>query len=204
MSFDHLYEKYQAETMIPRAPFVANLQLMLERAPHGAFVECGTWRGGMSAAMVEIGGDREYWFFDSFQGLPPAEGPDGSVAVAWQSRKDAPNYYNNCTASQDEFKATLDKTGASSEKIHVVPGWFDQTFPSVVDAFDIAVLRLDADWHRSTALCLAKFWPWVVKNGIVIIDDYNVWAGCRRATDRFFGPANIRNYRGVSYVIREN
>jgi hypothetical protein len=45
-----------------------------------------TLDGGMSAAMMEVGGpERDYAFFDSFAGLPPAEVIDGPLAVAWQS-----------------------------------------------------------------------------------------------------------------------
>src|SRR5512139_842920 len=154
IAVDELYEKYKADTMIPRQRFVANLRLMSDHAlQHGAFVECGTWRGGMSAAMIEIGGpDREYWFFDSFQGLPPAEEIDGAAAIAWQSGKDLQDYYNNCTASQAEFESTIGKVGGSPD-VHVVAGWFDQTFPTIVK-FPIAIFRLDVDWYRSTAICL--------------------------------------------------
>ena len=39
---------------------------------YAAIVECGCWKGGMSAALIEIGGfQRDYYFFDSFEGLPP-------------------------------------------------------------------------------------------------------------------------------------
>ncbi len=67
-----LYRKYSDFTMVPRGAFGDNLRLCrsLRRSP-GCVVECGVWRGGMSAAMVEIlGPGRAYYLFDSFQGLP--------------------------------------------------------------------------------------------------------------------------------------
>ncbi len=51
----------------------------------GCVVECGVWRGGMSAGMAEVlGPDREYFLFDRFEGLPPATGPDGVYAKTWR------------------------------------------------------------------------------------------------------------------------
>ena len=83
-----LFLKYKGRTMISFRSYIENLALMsvalrnpdLEK---GAIVECGTWRGGMSAGMVETGGPkRRYYFFDSFEGLPPVQDIDGPEAKA--------------------------------------------------------------------------------------------------------------------------
>jgi O-methyltransferase len=47
-------------------------------------------------------------------------------------------------------------------------------------------LRLDTDWYESTRHELNHLWDRVVPHGIVIIDDYDHWAGSRRAADDFF------------------
>ena len=77
--------------MLHEGKYVNNLELCFEykRIP-GCVVECGVWRGGMSAGMAEVlGVERNYFLFDSFEGLPPArEDLDGTAAVAWQ-RQDA-------------------------------------------------------------------------------------------------------------------
>src|SRR5215469_7663516 len=73
-----LFFKYRGRTMIAARPYAENLALlaMALRNPSldkGAIIECGTWRGGMSAGMMELAGpSRKYEFFDSFEGLPPA------------------------------------------------------------------------------------------------------------------------------------
>src|SRR5262245_47968782 len=64
--------KYRRFTMISPRIFAENL-LLAEKAfgklPQGAVIECGTWKGGMAAALVEVGGEnRRYYFFDSFEG----------------------------------------------------------------------------------------------------------------------------------------
>jgi hypothetical protein len=51
---------------------------------------------------------------------------------------------------------------------------------------EIALLRLDTDWYESTALEYDVLYPKVSDGGVLIIDDYGVWAGSRKATDDYF------------------
>ena len=45
---------------------------------------------GMAAVL---GPGRQYFLFDSFEGLPPArEDVDGAAAVAYQTNTESPNY----------------------------------------------------------------------------------------------------------------
>src|SRR5258708_35528739 len=65
--------KYRRHTMIPPLVYMGNLALA-QRFKHikGCVVECGVWRGGMSAGLAEVlGPERHYYLFDSFRGLPP-------------------------------------------------------------------------------------------------------------------------------------
>jgi hypothetical protein len=83
--------------MIMPHDFVANIETAMDALNNpalskGAVVECGTWKGGMSAALVEIGGpNRDYYFFDSFEGLPPAKEIDGEGAIAYQADTTSPH-----------------------------------------------------------------------------------------------------------------
>jgi hypothetical protein len=180
--------KYRDATMVGKVMFLENLIIAAStlRKPelaNGAVVECGTWKGGMAAALMEIGGpQRYYYFFDSFEGLPPADAIDGEAARAYQSEKDSK--YNNCTASIEEFRATIARTPVPIEKVKIYKGWFKQTFPDF-DPPPLAVLRLDADWYSSTMTCLTKFWDAVMPGGLIIIDDYGTWEGCTKAVHEF-------------------
>ena len=49
----------------------------------------------------------------------------------------------------------------------------------------IALLRLDTDWYESTKLELEKLYQ-ACKNGILLIDDYEDWQGCKKAVDEYF------------------
>jgi hypothetical protein len=186
----HLYDKYQPYTMIMRHDFVANVEMAIDALKNptlanGSVVECGTWKGGMSAALIEIGGkDRDYYFFDSFEGLPLAQEIDGKSALAYQAETSSPNYRNNCAATLADFQHTISLTNFPTNRIHTIKGFFEATLPAF-DPHPIALLRLDGDWYESTIACLNKFWDHILPGGLILIDDYYLWDGCSRAVHDF-------------------
>src|ERR1700736_3521338 len=93
-----IYRKYRTFTMIDGPTYLKNLMLAHSfRHIPGCVIECGVWRGGMSAGLADVlGPDREYFLFDSFEGLPPAEEIDGPAALLWQSNTQSPEYHDNC------------------------------------------------------------------------------------------------------------
>jgi hypothetical protein len=57
----------------------------------------------------------------------------------------------------------------------------------------VAFVHLDSDWYESTMTALQRIWPHVSVGGVVVIDDYDAWSGCRRAVDEYF--ADRDDYR---------
>ena len=49
----------------------------------------------------------------------------------------------------------------------------------------IALLRLDGDWYESTRFCLEHLYSNLSPGGVIIMDDYWAWEGCRKATDEY-------------------
>ena len=186
MNNEELATKYASKTMIARQQFVQNLDIVdMASDIIGAIVECGTWRGGMLAAMLEKRSDSLAIGFDSFEGLPAAQAIDGEAAIAWQADTTSPIYFDNCSASVQEFTDTMLMTSLNFD---IVKGWFSETVPSFAkdrSSLQIAILRLDGDWYDSTKVCLDNLYSMVVPGGIVIIDDYYAWQGCKKATDEF-------------------
>jgi O-methyltransferase len=186
-----IYRKYHDATMIRRKEYAENLAVAagVSRNLPGAVVECGTWRGGMAAGLVEVlGKQRQYYFFDSFEGLPPAKEIDGAAAIAYQANVTDENYRDNCRASLDEFRTVISRTGLPSSNCHIFKGFYEHVFPTldVSSIGPIAVLRLDADWYDSTMICLNTFWGSLQPGGVLLIDDYHTWDGCTRAVNEFF------------------
>ena len=58
----------------------------------------------------------------------------------------------------------------------------EDTIPAEAPA-EIALLRLDTDWYRSTIHELRHLYPRIASGGILIVDDYGEFAGARQAVD---------------------
>ena len=139
----------------------------------------------MAAIAAKLGDGRDYYLFDSFEGLPEAEPIDGKKALKWQET----NAVDNCCTGARFVKEAMQV--ANVRRYHVIPGWFENTLPSFRPAERIALLRLDADWYSSTAECLNGLYAHVRPKGLIIIDDYYAWDGCARAVHDFLSANNL-------------
>lgn len=202
-----IYAQVCEYTMVDKGVFCDNL-LLAERVQGlpGCVVECGVWRGGMSAGIARLlGNNRDYYLFDSFVGLPQAQPIDGPEAIAYQRNTNSPAYYNNCAAPAEYAKEAMQLVGA--QHFHLMPGFFDKTLPGFHLQDGIALLRLDGDWYKSTLVCLKYLFDKVVEGGLIIIDDYYTWDGCSRAVHDFLSSTRarerVRNFNSVAYIVKE-
>ncbi len=208
--YKRIYEKYRDYTMIPFENFVANLELCEKfKDRKGCVVECGVWRGGMSASMAEVfGNDRTYYLFDSFEGLPDAKEIDGKEALQWQKDKNAPNYFNNCTAEIEFARKAMSLSKA--DKVEIIKGWFNETLPTAKINEPIAVLRLDGDWYDSTMDCMENLYPKVIEGGLVLMDDYYFWDGFSKAIHDYLSknklPVRINQWSNSNlyYIVKKS
>ena len=145
---------------------------------------------------------RALHLFDSFEGVPePDEKVDGSRAVGavraaggGTSGRLVPVAMS--AAPLGDCRTLLeDEIGYPAADLHYHVGWFQETLPHAAgDVGEIAILRLDADWHASTLVCLEHLFPRVVAGGFIVIDDYGEYEGCRNAVDAYLRDAGIRPY----------
>lgn len=96
-----------------------------------------------------------------------------------------------CLADLNEVQHNMGMTGYTKENIIYVQGKVEDTIPSTIPAKGIALLRLDTDWYEFTWHELVHLYPMLIENGILIIDDYGHWEGCRKAVDEYFKKENI-------------
>ena len=200
-----LHKKYNRYTMVPKERFTAELNLVGRITVPGLIVECGVWRGGMSAAIADTLPGRSHYLFDSFEGLPPAKPIDGPAAAAWQADTTGPYYFDNCRAEASFAEQAMQKSAAG--EFHLVAGWFHDTLPSFACPQPIAVLRLDADWYDSMKTCLDALMPHLARGGIVLIDDYATWDGCSRAVHDYLSETSStlriqRGPAGITYLLK--
>lgn len=199
--YSPVYRRYKEFTMVSLKEYIECLSLVSQfRNIEGCVIECGVWKGGMIAGIADVlGKDRQYYLFDSFEGLPDAKEIDGAAAIEWQKDVNSPGYYDNCKAEMDWAEKAMKKSGAM--KYTIVKGWFNQTIPTYKLEQPIAILRLDGDWYESTMDCLEGFFDKVAKGGLIILDDYYIWDGCARALHDFLSKYKRpeRIYEAYSY-----
>lgn len=67
--------------------------------------------------------------------------------------------------------------------VHLVKGLFQDTL-HIGD--QVALAHIDADWYESVMTCLTRIAPRLISGGVLVIDDYDDWSGCRTAVDEYF------------------
>jgi hypothetical protein len=182
----------------------------------GSFVECGVWKGGamgmMALANLRKGETRRHLhLFDAFQEIcEPDAAVDGERAVREVRQFTCRNGHDKgkleaLTGIYDSMggPGTLEENNRlleldiryPADYISYHAGWFQNTIPADHENIGpIAILRLDGDWYASTKICLEYLYGKVVVGGVVIIDDYGTYEGCRRAVDEYMRLKQIRAY----------
>jgi len=166
----------------------------------GVIIECGVWKGGSMMAILRTlknlkVEDREVYLYDTFEGMSEPTAEDKSIRGesalnAYNDDKDGWDkiiYYS----SLDEVKENIATIGYTSENVHYVKGKVEDTISKDTLPDKIALLRLDTDWYESTKHELEFLFPKLVSGGIIIIDDYGHWEGCKKAVDEYFNKNNI-------------
>jgi O-methyltransferase len=159
----------------------------------GAIVECGVWRGGSMQAVARTllsldDTSRDLCLFDTFEGMPAPTAEDvrtdtGESAKYMLDTTDRLDLVW-CVADLADVQAGLAPLGYPEEKIHYVVGKVEETLPAEAPE-EIALLRLDTDWYSSTKHELEHLYPRLVPGGVLLIDDYGDWDGCRKAVEEF-------------------
>lgn len=158
----------------------------------GPIVECGVWRGGsmMAAALtlLELGSTRrDLHMFDTFTEMPLPDERDTHM-----SGRPGPEFFADVIAGDEVYdllpleqvRELLEGTGYPRERLRFVPGLVEETIPAEAPE-EIALLRLDTDWYRSTIHEMRHLYPRIVSGGILIVDDYGEFAGARQAVDEY-------------------
>lgn len=159
----------------------------------GAIVECGVWRGGstMAAAVTLLKENdiRDLYLFDTYAGMSAPTDADvdhaGIPAMGRYVESAVGDRNQWCYASLEDVRANVGSTGYPQDRCHFVKGDVLKTIPCE-EPTEIAILRLDTDWYESTLHELTHFYPKLSHRGVLIIDDYGHWKGCRKAVDEFF------------------
>ena len=157
----------------------------------GDLIETGVWRGGaviFMRALLKVAGvtDKIVWAADSFEGLPK---PDADKYAA--DKDDDHHTLSDILAiSEEQVRYNFQKFGLLDEQVKFLKGWFKDTLPNA-PIEKLSILRLDGDMYESTIQALEFLYPKLSIGGYLIIDDFDVVAGCKKAVMDYRAKFNI-------------
>jgi O-methyltransferase len=156
----------------------------------GDFIETGVWRGGACILMrgvLDAWGDteRNVWLADSFEGLPPPDADKYPADIG-----DKFYTYPELSVSLEQVKTNFEKYGLLDERVKFLKGWFKDTL-HMAPIEKLAILRLDGDMYESTMDALVALYDKVSDGGYIIVDDYHVVEGCKKAIHDFLSSRNL-------------
>jgi predicted O-methyltransferase YrrM len=162
-------------------------QICVEDLP-GNFVECGTCKGGSAALIAFVikhysRRPRVLYAFDTFEGMPAPTEIDRHQGIP----------ANLTGFGEGTLKAAISENlDKICELLQVrnlvvpVKGLFAETLPKYKSAIgSIAFLHADGDWYESTMDIFNTLYDSVIANGLIQVDDYGHWEGCKQAVHDF-------------------
>ena len=176
------------------AKFLAHYELykMITDLP-GDVVECGVFKGASFvrfAAFRELLNNRfarKLVGFDTFGDFPETNFEEDI--------KYRENFVqtSGIPITVNQLNQVLDHKGVNTN-IHLVKGDVTKTVPAYIEEnphMKIALLNLDTDVYEPAVTILEHFYPRIVKGGVCILDDYNVFPGETKAIDDYFKDKDV-------------
>jgi len=159
---------------------------------NGDIIEIGVWRGGIIMIilykLLQLGiTDRKVHLYDTFSGMTESSDKDIDRFGNIPDYK-APGI--NCFASYDDVYNNIGQVGYPMENIIFHIGDIREIDVITIPK-NIALLRLDNDWYELYKFELPLFEPNVSDGGIITIDDYSFWNGCKLAVDQYIEGKNV-------------
>jgi len=163
---------------------------------NGTAIECGVANGGSLQIMRNYLSENIHVYgFDSFSHMPELTDMDEneSRAITLNFNKTNDKLVGKIFGSEEKCRNGFVVNNITTNNLYIVKGYFENTIPQAINNFNnIILLRLDADWYEATYFLLDKLYDRVVKGGIVIIDDFYAYIGCRKAVIDFFNDKKIQ------------
>ncbi len=162
----------------------------------GDVVECGCLFGGCTIFMRRLldrcgMANRHLHVFDTFAGFP-----DGSFDSRGGVINIGPRFEDFLSLVEENVTTNARRDGVTFHR-----GMVEDTLPAATLGA-LALIRLDTDFYDSTRVELEVLYPALEPHGVLIIDDYGIYDGARRATDDYLAalaspPFLVRVDKGI-------
>src|SRR4051812_13677080 len=156
-TFERFYVQSKPYTMRSRERALASYDAASYIVKHdipGAFVECGTWRGGsammLALVLLENQSRRDLYLFDTFKGMTlpgslDVDHLDRPAIDRWTAEQTA-DRNDWCYADRADVERNVLQTGFWADSLHLIEGDVEETVPDGAPD-QIAFLHLDTDWY---------------------------------------------------------
>jgi O-methyltransferase len=171
-------------------------EILRENVP-GDIAEFGIALGGSAIILSKKASryGRRFHGFDVFGMIPPPKSArddqkarDRYKAIASGESKGISDdlYYGYRDNLYDEVCRSFTKHGLTVDgsMISLHQGLFENTLPAA-EIEKIAFAHIDCDWYDPVTYCLNSLADRISPRGVILIDDYHDYGGCRTATDEF-------------------
>jgi len=173
------------------------LRRLRQRRVPGDYLEFGVALGGTAALIAQAArrADARFVGLDVFATIPPptSEHDDAKsreryavIAAGEATGIGDEVYYGYRDDLLDHVGQVLASVDApvDGRQIRLAKGLFDETWPTL-DVERVAFAHIDCDWHDPVLYCLNAVAPKLSDDGVIVIDDYHDYPGCRTAVDAF-------------------
>ena len=161
----------------------------------GDFVEYGVALGGSAVYLAsETGERRRFRGYDVFGLIPaPGERDDERSRLRYEAIRSGRSkgiegdpYYGYQANLIGRVCETFESFGYPVDGVKVIlhQGLFEQTVRFAPDD-QVALAHIDCDWYDPVRLCLERTAACSTLSGLLVLDDYNDYGGCKTAVDEF-------------------
>ena len=165
-----------------------------EQAIPGLIIEAGCALGGSAIVLASAKSQlRQLNVYDVFGVIPAPSERDGQdvldryqVIISGKSEGIAgQKYYGYEENLFDKVTRSFAHHGLPIEanNVRLIKGLFQDTLHINEP---VALAHVDGDWYESVTVCLQRIAPHLSPGGVLVIDDYGAWSGCRQAVDEYF------------------
>lgn len=160
----------------------------------GAIVECGVFKGASLckfSMLRELFGNslsKKIIGFDAFGKFPNTK---------YQNDIKHRNNFINTSGEEGISKIQLIqvlKNKKTNKNVELIKGDITKTVPKYLKThpeLKISLLNLDTDIYEPSVTILENLYPRLVKNGVLILDDYGIFPGETKAVDDYFKNKDV-------------
>lgn len=171
-----------------------------EQQIDGLLIEAGCALGGSAILIADAKKrDRPLAVYDVFGMIPPPSDQDEEdvharyqeIVTGESKGIGGATYYGYEEDLLSKVRANFAAEGYPLEehRVRLIQGLFQDTLH--IDE-PVAMAHIDGDWYESVMTCLERIEPYLVTGGVLIIDDYDAWSGCRKAVDDYFADKSAQ------------